>query len=89
MESIDHIYPHLDTLNPKLTPLSFVDNPESLKVYLDNNEKVQYLLGLSSQIRSAGITYTPTIFINDNQLIGNMGYKRLENAILDEFAKCD
>lgn len=84
IEKLDSIYPVLDTNEVKLISLNITHEHEALNEFIRNDVLEEYILELANDTRNAGIRYTPTVFINNRQLMGNRTYKKLNEVIISE-----
>jgi protein-disulfide isomerase len=83
IQKIDSIYPVLDTATVKNIMSELSDNSAEFYEFMNDTSTEQELLRLANEIRATGIRLTPTLFINNQRLIGNPHYKRLKNIIIE------
>lgn len=91
VKELGKIYPTMDSSSVKNIVLDLKLKQDSLNSYTDNSRIEKELILHAQQMRKAGIRYTPTIFVNKRQLIGNRNYENLEKAIIEELENnvCD
>lgn len=77
-------YPNLDTTMIKRIVLDLAGDEYSLEKFLQDKTIEAKLFQKAALIRKAGITSTPTIFINGIQITGNRRYAKYKEIISNE-----
>ena len=84
VRQLDSISPTLDTAVVQNIMLDLIDNSKNFNEFTKSLTTKKELLHIAMKARKAGIKYTPTIFINNQRLIGNRKYEKLKSIILAE-----
>lgn len=84
LNQMGEIYPTIDTSAVKNIMLDLKINLDSLNNFTENVAIEKKLLKQANEMRNAGIRYTPTIFVNKQQLIGNRNFENLKRIIFEE-----
>ncbi len=77
-------YPSLDTLMIKEIILDLTGDEEAIESFLRDKTVENSLLQKANSIRKAGITSTPTLFINGARITGTRRYSKFKEIILME-----
>lgn len=75
-------YPISDTALVKGIVLNLARNSADFNVFVSDKTMEELILQFAATIRHAGIRSTPTLFINNQQIVGNPNYERLKKLIL-------
>ena len=84
LKQLDSMYPSLDTSIVKNFMIDLTTESKDFQIFIKNINTEKELLHLANDARAANIVNTPTIFINNQRLIGYRKYEKLKSIIVEE-----